>query len=411
MKTTIKNLMLTSLMLLFCLGVNARDFVITSYGAKKGSKTPCTAAIQQAIDECHKAGGGRVVVPKGKFVTGAIVLKSGVTLHVEQGAKLLGSTNPAHYVLSKGRPGVTVTSQLIFAANAANIGITGSGTIDGQGKHFTDAACNAHGITRPMLIRFDTCKGITVSGVTMRNSAVWMQHYYACENMTIKDIKVYNHCNNCNDGMDINGCRNVTVSGAVVDADDDGICLKNFTSQPCSNITVTNCTVSFDVIRNTVYRNSCIGRSSRRSASRNRTDLARSRNDIAHVEPLVEYTTMQINVRKFSKRLCPVPLAKSPLGSIYRFIRNDVERITIPPERQQNAPQINPNRHKMEQHKGNQEKRNSLFFRRHRKPYNAKINNPPHQRKREQRIKDAFENEALFIGLPRIHDTFIFANH
>ena len=244
MKTTIKNLMLTSLMLLFCLGVTARDFVITSYGAKKGSKTPCTAAIQQAIDECHKAGGGRVVVPKGKFVTGAIVLKSGVTLHVEQGAKLLGSTNPAHYVLSKGRPGVTITSQLIFAANAVNIGITGSGTIDGQGKNFTDEACNAHGITRPMLIRFDTCKGITVSGVTMRNSAVWMQHYYACENMTIKDIKVYNHCNNCNDGMDINGCRNVTVSGAVVDADDDGICLKNFTSQPCSNITVTNCTVS-----------------------------------------------------------------------------------------------------------------------------------------------------------------------
>lgn len=81
-----------------------------------------------------------MVVPKGKFVTGAIVLKSGVTLHVEQGAKLLGSTNPVHYVLSKGRPGVAVTSQLIFAANAVNIGITGSGTIDGQGKNFTDEA-------------------------------------------------------------------------------------------------------------------------------------------------------------------------------------------------------------------------------------------------------------------------------
>jgi polygalacturonase len=244
MNNILKNILLSGLLLLLCTSVNAADFIITSYGAKKGAKTPCTTAIQQAIDVCHKAGGGRVVVPKGKFVTGAIVLKSGVTLHLEQGAKLLGSTNPAHYVLSKGRPGVYVTSQLIFAANAQNIGISGTGTIDGQGKVFTDASCNAHGITRPMLIRFDACKGVNVSDVTMRNSGVWMQQYYACENVVIKDIKVYNHCNNCNDGLDINGCRNVTVSGAVVDADDDGICLKNVTLQPCSNVKITNCTVS-----------------------------------------------------------------------------------------------------------------------------------------------------------------------
>ncbi len=239
-----KHIITVCALLFICTGLQARDFLITTYGAEKGGGTLCTKAIQKAIDECHQAGGGRVIVPKGTFVTGAIVLKSNVTLHLEKGAKLLGSTDPSHYVLSKGRPGVYVTSQLIFAANATNIGISGWGTIDGQGGVFTDASCNAQGITRPMLIRFDTCKGVTISDVTMRNSGVWMQHYYACENMTIRGIKVYNHCNNCNDGMDINGCRNVTVIGVTVDSDDDGICLKNFTSQASSNITVTNCKVS-----------------------------------------------------------------------------------------------------------------------------------------------------------------------
>ena len=230
--------------LILAVSAQAKDIDITSYGAKQGTKRVCTTAIQQAIDACSKSGGGRVIVPRGKFLTGAIILKNGVTLHLSEGATLLGSKNPADYVIFKGQPGVYVTAQLIFAAQAKNIGISGSGTIDGQGKVFTDKACNALGITRPMLIRFDTCKGVRISGVTMRNSGVWMQLYHACENLTIEDITVYNHCNNCNDGMDLNGCSNVTVNNVTVDSDDDGICLKNVTLNPSRNIRVTNCIVS-----------------------------------------------------------------------------------------------------------------------------------------------------------------------
>ena len=231
-------------LLLLSIPLSAKDYYITQYGAKKSTKRLNTKAIQQAIDVCHKNGGGRVVVPRGKFLTGAIVLKSNVTLHLEKGAVLLGSKDPADYVITERQKGVMISSQLILAGYANNIGITGSGTIDGQGKGFTDKACNALGITRPMVIRFDTCKGVKISGVTMRNAAVWMQLYYDCEDLEIKDITVYNHCNNCNDGLDLNGCRRVKVSGVTVDSDDDGICLKNIIQKPSNNIVVENCTVS-----------------------------------------------------------------------------------------------------------------------------------------------------------------------
>ena len=237
-------LIILAMMVTAGMGLQAKDVTITEYGAKKGTKKTCTKAIQQAIDDCHKSGGGRVIIPSGKFLTGALVLKSGVTLHLEEGATLLGSKKPADYVLSKARPDVYITSQLIFAAQAKNIGISGSGTIDGQGKVFSDQACNALGITRPMLIRFDTCKGVRISGVKLRNSGVWMQLYHLCEDMVIENVNIYNHCNNCNDGMDINGCNNVTVKGVTVDSDDDGICLKNVTLSPSRNIRVTNCVIS-----------------------------------------------------------------------------------------------------------------------------------------------------------------------
>lgn len=235
---------LLSAILSFSLEIQAKDIVITEYGAKPGAKVLCTQAIQKAIDYLTDNGGGRVIIPKGKFLSGAIVLKSDVTLHLEKGATLLGSKNPADYVLNKPRSDVYWSSQLILAGYANNIGVTGYGTIDGQGSVFTDENCNALGITRPMLLRIDNCKNITISGVKLRNAGVWMQLYYECENITIKDVNIYNHGNNCNDGLDINNCKNVTISGVTVDSDDDAICLKSSTLKTCENIKVTNCTVS-----------------------------------------------------------------------------------------------------------------------------------------------------------------------
>lgn len=235
--------MLTALLAL-CLTatMHAADYNIRDYGAVPKKKRLCTAALQKAIDECSARGGGRVIVPKGKWYTGAIVLKNGVDLHLQRDAFLYGSTNPKDYVLNPTAT-IIITSQLIYAINAHDIAISGEGTIDGRGAGFTDAACNRVMITRPMLIRFDRCKRVTVSGVTMRNAAVWMQHYYECENLTIKDINVWNYCNNCNDGIDITSCDNVTITGCTVDSDDDAICLKSTSLKPCQNVTVTNCTV------------------------------------------------------------------------------------------------------------------------------------------------------------------------
>ena len=238
-----KRLSLMALMAIVVMKIAAADYLITDFGAKSGMDVLNTVSIQKAIDECAKKGGGNVIIPKGKFLTGALQLKSGVTLYLDKKATLYGSTNPKDYVLYK-KPGTIITAQLIFAAGAKNIGIAGQGTIDGQGAHFNDKDCNAVGITRPMLIRFDTCSDIFISGVTLRNSGVWMEHYFACENLTIKNVKIYNHCNNCNDGMDINSCKNVTITGVTVDSDDDAICLKNTTLNSCENIHVSNCTIS-----------------------------------------------------------------------------------------------------------------------------------------------------------------------
>ena len=238
-----KKISIVAVMALIVSRIAAADFLITDFGAKSGMDNLNTVSIQKAIDECAKKGGGRVIVPKGKFLTGALQLKSGVTLYLEKKATLYGSTNPKDYVLNKNS-GKIITAQLLFAAGAKNIGIAGPGIIDGQGAAFNDKACNAVGITRPMLIRFDTCRDILISDVTLRNSGVWMEHYFACENLTIKNVKIYNHCNNCNDGMDIDCCKNVTISGVTVDSDDDGICLKSTALKSCENINVSNCTIS-----------------------------------------------------------------------------------------------------------------------------------------------------------------------
>lgn len=238
-----KRLSIVAILAIFVMKIAAADYLITDFGAKSGMNILNTAAIQKAIDECAKKGGGNVIVPKGKFMTGALQLKSGVTLYLEKKATLYGSTNPKDYVLNKNS-GIIITAQLLFAAGAKNIGIAGQGTIDGQGAYFNDKDCNAVGITRPMLIRFDSCRDIIISDVTLRNAGVWMQHHFACDNLTIKNVKIYNHCNNCNDGMDINCCRNVTITGVTVDSDDDGICLKSTSLKPSENIKVSDCTIS-----------------------------------------------------------------------------------------------------------------------------------------------------------------------
>ena len=230
------------------LTAEARVYDITDYGAVSDTTRLSTAAVQKAIDSCNAACGGTVSVPAGNYKIGSIVLRSNVTLNLENGATLYGSTDIADY-----QPMTTdyvslrtnvPTIQLIYADNASNVAITGLGTIDGRGKAFPKLTWNDEGITRPHLLRLIRCSDVTVSGVTLKNSGCWMQHYLACDRVKIHGITVINRNNYNNDALDLDGCHNVTVSDMIADSDDDGITLKSTSPRLCEDITISNCVVS-----------------------------------------------------------------------------------------------------------------------------------------------------------------------
>lgn len=97
---------------------------------------------------------------------------------------------------------------------------------------------------RPYIIRFIQCEDVKIENVTMQNSAMWMQQYLACSDLTIRGIKVINHANQNNDMMDIDGCKNVIISDCLGDTDDDGIVLKSTSPSITENVVITNCIVS-----------------------------------------------------------------------------------------------------------------------------------------------------------------------
>lgn len=221
---------------------------ITDYGAVSDTTRLSTEAVQRAIDTCGKAGGGTVLVPAGAYKIGSIFLRSNVTLHLENGATLYGSTDIKDYTPVRtdyvSLRTHTPTIQLIYADNESNVAITGEGTVDGRGKAFPKLSWNDEGITRPHLLRFIRCSDVKVSGVTLKNSGCWMQHYLACDRVKIDGITVVNRNNFNNDALDLDGCHNVTVSNMIADSDDDAITLKSTSPRLCEDIVISNCVVS-----------------------------------------------------------------------------------------------------------------------------------------------------------------------
>lgn len=221
---------------------------IRDFGAIADTTVLSTSSIQKAIDRCHSEGGGVVSVPPGNFKTGSIFLKNNVELRLENGATLYGSTDIKDYTPVEtdyiSLRTHTPTIQLIYADKARNVAITGRGVIDGRGKAFPKLSWNDEGITRPHLLRMIACEGVTVEGVTLRNSGCWMQHYLACDKVRINGITVINRNNYNNDALDLDGCHDVVVSDLVADSDDDGITLKSTSPRLCEDITISNCTVS-----------------------------------------------------------------------------------------------------------------------------------------------------------------------
>ena len=226
----------------------AADYNILNYGAQSDTTKLSTAAIQQAIDDCSKAGGGRVVVPAGIYKIGTIILKSDVHLYLEQGATLYGSTDLKDYLPMKSDyvslRTHTTTIQLIYADKMKNVVISGFGTIDGRGRAFKKLSWNDEGITRPHLLRFIQSEDIIVKDITLKNSGCWMQHYLACNRLRIDGIKVFNRNNYNNDALDIDGCHDVIVKGMMADSDDDGITLKSTSPRLCENVRISDCVVS-----------------------------------------------------------------------------------------------------------------------------------------------------------------------
>lgn len=225
--------------------VFATDFNVVDYGAKADGITKDTKAVQAAIDACTKNGGGKVLIPAGKtVVVGTIYLKDFVTLHIENGATLLGSpdyadyTTDTHYNTYKNEP--HMDRCMIFAKNAKSFAIEGYGTINGNGspKNFNTKGTNG----RPMLLRFLKCNDIRINNITLLNPAAWTSAWLYCNEIAVDGIKIVSRVNNNGDGLDFDGCTNVRVSNSSFDNSDDSICLQASNADyPCKNITVTNC--------------------------------------------------------------------------------------------------------------------------------------------------------------------------
>jgi polygalacturonase len=219
----------------------AQVFNILDFGAKDDGLTLNTSAIQAAIKKCKAAGGGTVWVPAGRFLTGTIFLDSDIELHLSPGATLLGSTAMKDYD--------AVHRHLIYAENAHNVSITGTGTIDGQGPAFYRGKENNFEaeIIRPVpWILFKNCRAIKVRDVNLIESPAHVLVLEDSDQAHIDGIRIYNAPNSPNtDGIDIKDTRNVLISNCDMSSGDDIICLKS-EEDTVENVLVTNCILSSD---------------------------------------------------------------------------------------------------------------------------------------------------------------------
>ncbi|MFL5730121.1 MAG: glycoside hydrolase family 28 protein [Cytophagaceae bacterium] len=219
--------------------------VVKDFGAFSNGPKLSTPQLQNAIDACAKRGGGRVFFPVGVYLTGTLILKSGVHLEFSPGVILLGSTDEKDYPLIspayKNNTDRQVNKSLFYAENADGISMTGDVLIDFQGSSPVYLNTGNNDPRRPFGIRFVSCKNIYMSGLKLVNSPQWMQHYLDCENVMLENLTITNHAHQNNDGIDIDGCRNVYVRNCRVDSDDDAICLKSNGPAMCENVLVENC--------------------------------------------------------------------------------------------------------------------------------------------------------------------------
>jgi len=263
-----------------------RDCSITDHGAVAGGVKDATEAIRSAIAACSAQGGGRVVVPPGVFLTGAIHLESNINLHVSEGATLRFSTDPAAYlpvVLTRWE-GIECMnySPLIYALDRENVAITGAGTLDGQasdenwwkwarkspgqaslaspdaktlnemadsGTPVPERVFGAGHHLRPNFIQTYRSKNVLIEGVTLLRSPMWEVHPVLSTNVTVRQLKITSHGPN-NDGCDPDSSSDVLIDSCLFDVGDDCIAIKSGRNtdgrrvgRPSENIIVRNSTM------------------------------------------------------------------------------------------------------------------------------------------------------------------------
>jgi polygalacturonase len=256
-----------------------RDFPVTRYGAKGDGKTDSTQAFRKAIAECSAKGGGRVVVPEGRYLTGPIHLLNKVNLHVTRDATILFSQNYEQYLplVFTRWEGVECMnySPMIYAFGQKDIAITGEGTLDGQAgpqawwpwvrDPVTRAARNKliqmaeertpvekrvfgpGSLLRTQFIQPYRCENVLIEGVKIRNSPMWEVHPVLCRNVTVRRLDINTHGPN-NDGCDPESCTDVLIEGCLFDTGDDCIALKSGRNEdgrriavPIENVIVRKC--------------------------------------------------------------------------------------------------------------------------------------------------------------------------
>jgi polygalacturonase len=226
---------------------------ILDLGAKPDGVTLNTAIIQKAIDSLAAKNGGTVIIPKGRFLTGTIELKTGIKLKITEGGVLLGSARRDDYKRNDW-------FALILVKNQKNITIEGQGTIDGQGRALADDVIRMWNAgllpknakphkrpdenQRPQIIEMTDCQNIRIEGVTIKNAACWVQTYHNCTDMVIKKMRVESTTFWNNDGIDLVDCRNVKMTDCFINAADDALCLKSHSIKGvCENIVIKRCTL------------------------------------------------------------------------------------------------------------------------------------------------------------------------
>jgi polygalacturonase len=245
-----KNFSLAVVLLFSVLNSNATDINVIKYGAIGDSVTLNNVSIQHAIDDCYKSGGGKVIFPAGKFLSGTIVLKDNVTLYLNKGAVLLGSTDLNDYKNIdpfKDGLGVDVGWALVVAVDAKKVGIEGEGRIDGQGSQLkaqqilTDTRPEGQRWgRRPFLLRIVRCDGVTIKGVTLNYAAAWTSHYFQSKNIRIEKVKIVSVGVAHNDGIDMDGSQEVVIKDCDIESGDDALCFKTTSSKmACKNIVVS----------------------------------------------------------------------------------------------------------------------------------------------------------------------------